>query len=352
MLIVSDAWHPQVSGFVRTLAMTAQVLTAAGHVVEVIGPDRFRTFPLPTYPDIRLAIHPGARLRRMIEACNPDYLHIATEGTLGWAARAWALRHGCRFTTSFHTKFPEYIQARTLLPPALSYAVLRRFHNSGDGTMVATASLRAELAARGFSKIRPWSRGVDLTAFHPDARQSCDLPRPVFLYVGRVAVEKNIRAFLDLDLPGSKLVVGKGPQLAELRRAYPTVHFAGERLGADLARSYASADVFVFPSRTDTFGLVLLESLASGTPVAAYPVTGPKDVLDGAPQAVGALDDDLQSAALAALRSGDRAVCRSYVAKYSWDACTRLFLDNLVPLRATNATPSAVDARRGQAACA
>lgn len=342
MLIVSDAWHPQVAGFVRTLSMTARVLTAVGHQVEVIGPDRFRTIPLPTYPDIRLAVHPRPKLQRLIEAFNPDYLHVATEGTLGWAARSWALRHGCRFTTSFHTKFPEYIHARTRLPPAVSYAILRRFHNSGDGTMVATASLRAELVARGFSKIQTWSRGVDLAAFQPEPRETWDLPRPVFLYVGRVAVEKNIRAFLDLDLPGSKVVVGDGPQLPELRRAYPSVHFAGARFGAELARAYAGGDVFVFPSRTDTFGLVLLESLACGTAVAAYPVTGPKDVLAGAPEGVGALDEDLRSAALTALQRGDRAACRGFVTQYSWDACTQLFYDNLVPLRPGAAPDGAI----------
>ena len=281
----------------------------------------------------------------MIEAFNPDCLHIATEGTLGWAARAWALRHGCRFTTSFHTKFPEYIQARTLLPPALSYAVLRRFHNAGDGTMAATASLRDELAARGFSKIRPWSRGVDLATFQPEPRECWNLPRPVFLYVGRVAVEKNIRAFLDLDLPGSKVVVGDGPQLAELRRAYSGVHFAGARFGTELARAYAGGDVFVFPSRTDTFGLVLLEALACGTPVAAYPVTGPKDVLAGAPETVAVLHADLHSAARTALQLGDRAACRSFAARYSWEACTRLFRDNLVPLHASTV-------RQGAKACA
>lgn len=335
VLIVSDAWHPQVAGVVRTLAMTAQMLTAAGHAVEVIGPDRFRTVPLPTYPDIRLALHPARKLRRMIEAFNPDHLHIATEGTLGWAARAWALRHGYRFTTSFHTKFPEYIQARMLLPPALTYAVLRRFHNAGAGMMVATATLREDLAARGFNNIRPWSRGVDLAVFQPEPREDWNLPRPIFLYVGRVAVEKNIRAFLDLDLPGSKVVVGDGPQLPELRRAYPAVHFAGARFGAELARAYAGGDVFVFPSRTDTFGLVLLESLACGTPVAAYPVTGPKDVLAGATDDVGVLDADLRSAALTALQRGDRAACRRFAARYSWDACTDMFRQNLVPLHAT-----------------
>lgn len=331
MLIVSDAWRPQVNGVVRTLSTVAGELAAMGHAVEVIGPDRFRTVPLPTYPDIRLAVLPARALARMIAAFAPDRLHIATEGTLGLAARAWARRRGVAFTTSFHTKFPEYVQARTGLPPSFSYAWLRRFHNSGAGVMVATESLRADLAARGFRNIRAWTRGVDLGLFRPEPREEWRLPRPVFLYVGRVAVEKNIRAFLDLDLPGSKVVVGDGPQLAGLRHDYPGVHFTGAKFGEDLARAYAGADVFVFPSLTDTFGLVLLEALASGTPVAAYPVTGPLDVLGRAPVRIGAVDADLRTAALAALE-GDRAACRAHAETYSWRACAELFLSYLVPL--------------------
>lgn len=330
VLIVSDAWRPQVNGVVRTLATVAGELVAMGRTVEVIGPDRFRTIPCPTYPDIRLAVLPRPRLARMIEAFAPDSLHIATEGPLGLAARAWARRHGATFTTSFHTRFPEYLQARTHLPPALAYAWLRRFHNAGSGVMVATESLRTELAARGFAHIRAWTRGVDLAAFRPDPREDWGLPRPVFLYVGRVAIEKNIRAFLDLDLPGSKVVVGDGPQLAELKRDYPAVRFTGARFGEALARAYAGADVFVFPSLTDTFGLVLLESLACGTPVAAFPVTGPLDVLGHTPTHIGAVDADLRRAALAALQ-GNRAACRAHAETYSWRACTELFLSYLVP---------------------
>ena len=320
---------------VRTLSTVAGELTAMGHAVDVIGPDRFRTVPLPTYPDIRLAVLPGRALARMIASFAPDSLHIATEGTLGVAARTWARRRGVAFTTSFHTKFPEYVQARTGLPPSFSYAWLRRFHNAGAGVMVATESLRADLAARGFRNIRTWSRGVDLGLFRPepreDLREDWGLPRPVFLYVGRVAVEKNIRAFLDLDLPGSKVVVGDGPQMAGLRQHYPGVHFTGAKFGEELARAYAGADVFVFPSRTDTFGLVLLEALASGTPVAAYPVTGPLDVLGRTPSRVGAVDADLRRAALTALE-GDRAACRAHAETYSWRACAELFLSHLVPL--------------------
>jgi glycosyltransferase involved in cell wall biosynthesis len=331
VLIVSDAWRPQVNGVVRTLATVAGELTAMGHTVDVIGPDRFRTIPTPTYPDIPLAVLPRRKLVRLIEAFAPDALHIATEGPLGVAARGWARRHGLAFTTSFHTKFPEYVQARIGLPPGLAYAWLRRFHGAGRGTMVATQSLRDELAARGFGHLRSWTRGVDLSLFRPEPREHFGVPRPVFLYVGRVAIEKNIRAFLDLDLPGSKVVVGGGPQLATLQREYPGVTFTGPRFGEQLARSYAGADVFVFPSLTDTFGLVLLEALACGTPVAAYPVTGPRDVLAGTEGRVGAVDADLRAACLRALEA-DRDACRAHAERYSWRACAELFLSYLVPL--------------------
>lgn len=332
ILIVSDAWKPQVNGVVRTLATITGELRAMGHVAEVIGPDRFRTLPCPTYPDIRLSVLPSRRLLQMIESFAPDALHIATEGPLGMAARGHARRRGWTFTTAFHTRFPEYLRARTLVPTRLSYAWLRRFHGAGSGVMVATESLREELAARGFRHIREWSRGVDLAAFTPQPREDfAGLPRPVFLYVGRVAVEKNISAFLDLDLPGSKVVVGDGPQLAALRRAYPGVHFAGVRHGAALSAAYAGADVMVFPSLTDTFGLVMLESLACGTPVAAFPVTGPKDVLVAGGPAVGAVDCDLRAAALRALAHGDRTACRAYAETFSWRACAERFLEHLLP---------------------
>jgi glycosyltransferase involved in cell wall biosynthesis len=331
ILIVSDAWLPQINGVVRTLQTVASQLAGMGHTIEVIGPDRFRTLPCPTYPDIRLSLLPKRRLGRMIEAFAPDALHIATEGPLGQAARSWAGKRGCAFTTAFHTRFAEYVQARIGLPPNLLYAWLRRFHGAGQGMMVATPSLREELARRGFRHIRTWSRGVDLDQFTPDAPEQWDLPRPVFVTVGRVAVEKNIRAFLDLDLPGSKVVVGGGPQLAALRRDYPGVHFTGPRTGAALASAYAGSDVFVFPSLTDTFGLVILEALACGIPVAGYPVTGPKDVLAAASGMIGAVDADLRVAALRAL-DGDRAACRAHAERFSWKACAETFLSHLVPL--------------------
>ncbi len=329
-MIVSDAWHPQVNGVVRTLSTVARILGETGHPTDVIGPDRFRTVPCPTYPDIRLSVLPARRLARMIDAFCPDALHVATEGPLGMAAAAIAKKRGWRFTTAFHTRFPEYVRARIRIPESWSYAFLRRFHNRGAGTMVATASLREELARRGFSKLRPWSRGVDLELFRPDPKEAWDgLARPVFAYIGRVAVEKNIRAFLDLDLPGSKVVVGDGPERATLEREYPGVRFTGTRRGDALSASYAGADVFVFPSLTDTYGLVMLESLACGTPVAAFPVTGPLDVLAEAP--VASVDADLRRAAMTAL-AADRALCRPFAERHSWEACTELFLSHLVPV--------------------
>jgi len=331
ILIVSDAWAPQVNGVVRTLAAVAAEMETLGHRAEVIGPDRFRTIPCPTYPEIRLSLFPRRALARRIAVFAPDALHIATEGPLGIAARAWARRRGFAFTTSFHTRFPEYIAERTRFPAALSYAWLRRFHGAGSGMMVATESLRRELAARGFVRIRPWTRGVDLALFRPGPRPEWQVPRPIFLYVGRVAVEKNIAAFLDLDLPGSKVVVGEGPQLAALRRRYSDVHFAGGRHGAALASAYAAADVLVFPSRTDTFGLVLLESLACGTPVAAFPVPGPLDVLGEAAGRVGVLDADLRRAAVKALEIRSEP-CRAYAERFTWRRTSEMFLANLVPI--------------------
>jgi glycosyltransferase involved in cell wall biosynthesis len=343
ILIVSDAWEPQVNGVVRTLSVVVDRLRALGDTVEMVGPERFASVPMPGYAEIRLALAPRRGLSRILDGFAPDAVHIATEGPLGWAMRGICLRRRLPFTTSFHTKFPDYMHARTRLPPALSWALLRRFHESGVGTFVATASLGAELASRGFTKVRPWSRGVDLDRFHPDAarRGTPDaweaLPRPVFLCAGRVAIEKSLEAFLSLDLPGTKVVVGDGPQRAALMRRFPAVHFTGWRENGALARAYAQADVFVFPSRTDTFGLVLLEALASGTPVAAFPVTGPVDVLGGTP-GIGALDEDLRAACLRALQA-DRGACRRHAERFSWDACARLFRAHLVPVTAAAAAP-------------
>lgn len=350
--IVSDAWKPQINGVVRTLDTVAGQLRAMGHVVEVFGPDRFRTLPCPTYPDIRLSLAPRRRLSTLLEGFAPDAVHIATEGPLGLAARGWARRRRRRFTTSFHTLFPEYIHARTGFPVALSYAWMRRFHAPAETTMVATASLRADLTRRGFGHLSAWSRGVDLARFTPEPRRDWPaegLARPVFAYVGRVAVEKNIEAFLDLDLPGSKVVVGGGPQLAGLKAKYPGVRFTGSLSDGALAAAYAGADVFVFPSKTDTFGLVVLESLACGTPVACYDTPGPADTLSAATEHVGAYRDDLREACLAAL-TADRAACRRFAEGYSWRACAETFLSLLTwasgetdaPRRAEVATEQAL----------
>jgi glycosyltransferase involved in cell wall biosynthesis len=328
ILIVSDAWFPQINGVVRTLSVVADWLRANGDTVEVIGPDRFYSLPMPGYAEIRLAVAPKAKLRKLVDAFAPDAVHIATEGPLGWAMRALCRRHGWPFTTAFHTRFPDYLQARTRIPAAWSWQVMRRFHEAGDGTFAATPSLRAELAARGFTKVRPWTRGVDLSRFRPGDGEAWEgLPRPIFLYAGRVAVEKNIEAFLALDLPGSKVVVGDGPALEGLKRRFPNVTYTGYRENGALVRAYAGADVFVFPSRTDTFGLVLLEALATGTPVAAYPVTGPKDVITD--PSVGALDEDLRAACLRALDC-DRGACRRHAETWSWDACAAQFRATLV----------------------
>lgn len=332
IVIVSDAWLPQVNGVVRTLATVQGELSAMGHRVEVIGPDRFRSLPCPTYSEIRLALFPGRRLARAIDALQPCAIHIATEGPLGFAARRYCRKHGYPFTTALHTRFPEYLEARFGVPPAWVYAVMRWFHRPAARVMVATPSLRDELAARGFRNLVAWTRGVDLALFRPqpEARERAAGPRPHWLYVGRVAVEKNIAAFLALPLPGTKIVVGDGPQLAELKRRHPEARFAGARFGEELAEAYAAADVFVFPSRTDTFGLVLLEALASGVPVAAYPVTGPIDVIDGAP--VGVLDEDLGRAARAALAI-PAAACRAHAMRFGWRASAEQFLVNLQPFR-------------------
>jgi glycosyltransferase involved in cell wall biosynthesis len=324
--IVTDAWRPQTNGVVQTLSTTAQTLRAGGHDVLVIEPNQFRTFPCPTYPEIRLAWLPYRRLAQLLLDFGPDGIHIATEGTLGMAARSWCLRNRFAFTTSYHTQFPEYVRARAPIPVALSYAHLRRFHSAADRTMVATPTLQKQLETRGFRNIVRWTRGVDVDLFKPLGKGFLELPRPIFVYLGRVAVEKNLEAFLDLDLPGTKLVIGDGPERRSLQAEFPTAKFVGYKYGAQLAAHLAAADVFVFPSRTDTFGLVLLEALACGVPVAAYPVTGPIDVIQNG--VTGVLDEDLRAAALAALKL-DPQQCRAFALKHTWEAATRQFVANL-----------------------
>ena len=335
ILLVTDAWHPQVNGVVRTLDKTMSSLRARGHVVEVIAPsDGYFTLPLPTYPDIRLAPFAYNDVKRRIIAFAPEAIHIATEGPLGQMAKSLCHKWGVAFTTSYHTKFPEYIKARMpVIPMSWSYRFVRGFHNAGGRTMVTTPSMVEFLSKRGFTKLAPWARGVDTELFNPDKRSAPEdvyagLPRPIWINVGRVAVEKNLRAFLDLDLPGSKVVVGDGPQLAELKRDYTDVTFTGAKFDTDLARHFADADVFVFPSRTDTFGLVIIEAMASGLSVAAYPVSGPIDIIPGSE--AGIVDEDLQTACLKAAKL-DPADAIAHAQTYSWEAVTDVFFDLLTP---------------------
>lgn len=330
ILVVSDAWHPQVNGVVRSLSELAAAAPAQGAEISFVTPDLFPNVALPTYREIRLALATRGGLRRAIERLAPDHVHIATEGPLGLAARGVCLAEREPFTSSYHTRFPEYIFARTRLPIRLTYAALRRFHHAASGVMVATGSLERELGSRGFSRLMRWSRGVDHALFKPRA-SVLSLPRPIFLFVGRLAIEKNLGAFLSLDLPGSKVVVGDGPDRAALQHTYPHAHFLGARRGVDLAEIYASADVFVFPSLTDTFGLVLLEALACGVPVAAYPVPGPLDVIGAS--GAGVLDHDLRAAALQALTI-PRELAQSHARQFSWEASARQFLTNIRAARA------------------
>ena len=328
ILLVSDAWFPQVNGVVRTLNTVIGELKAMGHEVETITPDQFTTIPCPTYPEIRLACWPFFRVPAMIEAARPDAIHIATEGPLGMTVRRYCVRNKLPFTTAYHTRFPEYVEPRLGVPVSWTYKVMRHFHGKSAGVMVATKSIRADLEARGFDNIKDWSRGVDTELFRPQAKDAIDAPRPIFMFVGRVAVEKNLPAFLELDLPGSKVVVGDGPDMTMLKKRFPDTIFVGAKKGEDLARHYAAADVFVFPSRTDTFGLVMLEALASGAPVAAFPVPGPLDVI--ASDKVGVLSEDLGAAARQALELSAED-CRTYALGYSWRACAEQFFTNLAP---------------------
>ncbi len=328
ILFITDAWHPQINGVVRTLSTTGRELEKMGHTVSFIGPDQFRTMALPGYREIQVAINPRRKLERLIAEFQPQAIHIATEGPLGWAGRAICRRKGYAFTTSYHTCFPEYLAERWPVPQWLSYAVLRNFHRASSAVMVATPTVSRLLADRGFANLKRWTRGVDTELFRPRAKDFLDAPRPISICVGRVAVEKNIDAFLSLDIPGTKYVVGGGPMLSELKKRYPDVRFTGPRDGDELASYFAAADVFVFPSRTDTFGLVILEALASGVPVAAFPVQGPLDVIGD--NDIGALDEDLGRAVDRALKI-DPARCRDFALTHSWAAAAHQFLNNVQP---------------------
>lgn len=324
--IVTDAWQPQVNGVVTTLSRTREGLEAKGHDVTVVNPAAYRTIPCPSYPEIRLALWPGRGVRRTLHETRPDAIHIATEGPLGTAARRYCLARDLKFTTSYHTQFPQYLRKRLPVPEALSYSYLRRFHGRAERTLVPTEQMRRELVEHGFDSVVIWSRGVDTNLFRPMDRGFLDLPRPIAVYAGRVAVEKNLEALLAADLPGSKLIVGDGPDLEKLRRRYPDAHFVGYKFGEDLAQHLSAADVFVFPSRTDTFGLVMLEAIACGTPVAAYPVTGPIDVVSEG--VTGSLDEDLAAAVDRALQLS-REDCRRAALDRTWDRAVAQFMSHL-----------------------
>jgi glycosyltransferase involved in cell wall biosynthesis len=336
LTLVTDAWHPQVSGVVRTLDTTCRLLREAGHTVDIIEPSAFFTIPAPFYPEISLGLPRTGRIAQRLVRFRPDHLHIATEGPLGLLARYAAHRLGWRFTTSYHTRFPEYLQTLAAVPPALTYAYLRWFHRGAERLLVATPSLAEELQQRGFhNRFSIWSRGVDTTLFYPRPKPILAHPRPILLYVGRISAEKGLEDFLRLSLPGSKILVGDGPARLQWQQRYPDALFLGYRHGQELAELYAAADVFVFPSRTDTFGNVILEALASGVPVAAYPVPGPRDLITDS--RCGALHEDLRTAIHLALQHGDPAACTAYAQHYSWPNATRQFLQALVPTRQSSA---------------
>lgn len=336
--ICTDAWHPQVNGVVRTLAATVERLGARGHEVELITPGQFRTIPLPGYSEIRLAMAPRFGTRRTLADFAPDLVHIATEGPIGWSARGWCKANGVPFTSAFHTRFPEYAAVRTGLSADRFWPVMRRFHADARAVLVSTPTLAAELAQQGITRTRLWTRGIDRDLFRPDPATVGTMPAPVtapvMLSVGRVAVEKNLTAFLDADVPGTKVVVGDGPDLARLKARYPHVRFLGALHGEALADAYRAADVFVFPSRTDTFGLVMIEALACGVPVAAFPVPGPLDIIgaqgrgpaNDLPMRIGALDNDL-SVAIARALTCDRMGAAVHGASFNWDRATDQFLD-------------------------
>lgn len=329
IVIVTDAWAPQVNGVVRTLMATRDRLETMGHQVLVISPDLYPSIPCPTYPEIRLAMARAAWVGARIAEFAPDAIHLSTEGPLCVAARRWCLRNQFRFTTAYHTQFPDYFAARTGISAEWAWPYIRWFHAPSEGVLVSTPSIRRVLNAHGVPHTRHWSRGVDLDNFSPDAPAPAlftTLEGPIQLYVGRVAIEKNIEAFLRSDHPGSRVVVGDGPARLALAAQFPDVHFMGALSGRELAGAYANADVFVFPSRTDTFGLVMIEALACGTPVAAYPVSGPVDIIT--PE-TGAMDENLESAIAQAL-TRDRAACAAYGQGFTWDASARQFLSALV----------------------
>jgi len=328
ILLVTDAWHPQINGVVRSLSRTRERLELEGHKVTVLSPEARATVACPSYPEIRLTLRPRRAARECLAGGRFDAVHIATEGPLGMAARRWCHLNGVRFTSSYHTRFPEYLRLRAPVPLAASYRMMRWFHSAAERTLVRTETQKRLLTERGFRNLFVWPGAVDIDTFRPYDKDALELPRPISMYMGRVAPEKNLAAFLELDLPGSQVVIGGGPALARYSRAYPKAHFLGYRHGEELARLLSAADVFVFPSLTDTLGLVILEAMACGVPVAAFPVAGPQDlIVDGGN---GALDEDLREAVFRALAIPSEH-CVDFAAGFSWQRSTTRFLEMLVP---------------------
>lgn len=335
IMLVTDAWEPQVNGVVRTLSRTVKELRELGHDVQMVTPaDGYKTVPLPTYPEIKMALFAKDDIEDRFEAFEPEAVHIATEGTLGLAARRICIQHRFPFSTSYHTQYPEYVSARFPIPVSWGYAFVRWFHNMAGRVMVATPTMRDLLVSRGFKNLALWTRGVDTEMFNPSLRTPdrgplAGIEGPIFLYVGRVAIEKNVEAFLKAELAGTKVVVGDGPARADLEARFKDALFLGAKFGGELAACYANADVFVFPSHTDTFGLVILEAMATGTPVAAFVAPGPQDIIPGSN--AGMIGPDL-AANIADCLTLDRAQVRAYAETFSWRACAEQFLTNLDPL--------------------
>ncbi len=332
IILTTDAWYPQVNGVVRTIDMTARTLRDFGHTVEIIEPTGLLKVPIPFYQEITICFPRTGPLSKRILKFKPDHIHVTTEGPLGLAVRQFCRAREWKFSTSYHTKFPEYLKKLAFVPLRWSYKFLRWFHNGANPLMTATPSLEAELKRRRFTAPhKRWSRGVDAKLFRPRPKIEAPFPRPILLYVGRVSAEKNVEAFLKLKTPGTKVIVGDGPHRAWLQKTYPDAKFLGYKTGEDLASCYAMADLFVFPSLTDTFGLVVIEALACGVPVAAFPATGPVDIIDR--DVLGACDNDLGKAIERALATGQRDECIEEAKKYTWENCTREFIANLVPVQ-------------------
>ena len=333
ILIVTDAWYPQVNGVCRTLKNLGDELKKIGHQVEYIEPNQFFTVPMPKYNEIKLSLNVWPRVGKLISKADADIIHIATEGPIGIFAKRYCVKNKLKFTTSYHTQFDKYLKLYyPYLPIKLAQKFLKGFHSKAEKILVTTQSMKDELQEIGFDKDKMvvWTRGANHGAFQKPKKINLEYKRPIYLYVGRVSIEKNIRAFLDLDLEGTKLIVGKGPDLDKLKKEYPEAIFRGERTNGELASYFASSDVFVFPSKTDTFGIVIIEALKCGLPVAAYPVAGPKDIFNGTN--IGSLNNDLKKAALEALKS-DRSACIEHAKKYTWENCAKIFLNSAVSNR-------------------